>query len=1825
MSVNGETGDFGNSELKRDQQDSNEKIISEKQKLRIELEKISAELNARKRELEIEAALEKVRASAMSMHISKDLRTVVKNLYEQLRILGFQWGVASITIMDSDTGDIDWWMEGFDAGYDLPERYHVPFFEHPGHLQQLEHWKRGTSYAEIEISGQDKNTYDAYYFFQTDFSQAPESSKQLMMQQESVRFSMAYMKYGALSWSPSPLSKEQAKILERFAKVFEQSYTRFLDLQKAEAQAREAQIEAALEKIRSRSLAMHHSDELREVIAVFFEKLIELDALLGTVGIVLYDQKSKDIFYWVGNSIQDPQLVSAPYDTSMMRGVNFFSESHKAIANQTELLNKTYTKQQKDRYFEHLFSNNDLTQIPEGAREILRKMESHLVCFFPNKHSSLFADSWDGKMYSEDGIGILRRAARVFEQAYVRFLDLQKAEAQAREAQIEAALERVRSASMAMHNSDELQKVIKVLTDQLTFIGFPYDTANFIVNESMPDWVMWISSPGSGDVPPKIHIDYFDHRLFKERNEAVEKGESFLTVCLDKNEKNLFLKTLFEKTLAKHTPEERKKWILAQPGMGLTTVLMKTISLSVINYQARLYSEKENEVIKRFATVFEQSYVRFLDLQKAEAQAREAQIEAALERVRSQTMAMHKSEDLLKVITVVSEQLQHLNFKFNTVSFAINSQSHDYTFWFAILGDPTPIYIHVPYIESPMFDRMKDVLADGIDFYSDTLTPEENRKWHEHVFEHAVIPSLTEETKAYILRSGYARSIAIKPSIMLIVSNYAGKHYSESENEIIKRFGTVFEQSYTRFLDLQKAEAQAREAQIEAALERVRARTMGMQKSVDLRQVVKVLYDQLKELGFQNGVAAINIMDTDSGDIDSWGEGFDDGYVLPEKYRVPYFDHKGHYEQLDHWKKGSDFAVIEISGPEKKAYDACYFFHTDFKKAPENTKKLMMQQEAVFFSMAYMKYGALSWAPSSLSEEQAKILQRFAKVFEQSYTRFIDLQKAEAQTREAQIEAALERVRARTMAMHSSSELIETSELLFDQLKHLGAETQGVAFAICDPKSTIVQKWTSIGVFSVPYTYEAGEQRMYEAWKNQTEIYEEIYEGERLRKYYALFMEIPEFKQGIQKFIDSGNPLPDWQKNHAIPFKYGYLLLITLKPFEETHIFTRFAKVFEQTYTRFLDLQRAEAQTKEAQIEASLERIRSKAMAMHSSQDLAATIGTFYRELQTYSFTPLCCGVGLLSKEDRQNELFTWNTTEEGQSLELVGKIMMEGHPVLENVYENWLTQTEYYPVLRGKEISDYYQVLRPQMAFPDYLHDEVHYGYFFFFPEGGVYAWTQKEMQEDELKIYRRFTSVLSLTYKRYKDLKEAEARALLAVRESSLARVRAEIASMRTAEDLQRITPLIWHELTALGVPFFRCGIFIVNEKEQKAQVYLSNPEGNSLAVLSLDFDSSETNRKAIEHWRSQKVYIEHWNREQFAAYTQSLIDQGQIQTASSYQGGEEPPESLTLHFLPFSQGMLYVGSAGPLTGFHLELAMALAEAFSVAYARYEDFSKLESAKKQVEKALVDLKQTQEQLVQQEKMASLGQLTAGIAHEIKNPLNFVNNFSEVSVELIDEIFGELEKLEPSDCKEEIIALLEDVKSNIAKVNEHGKRADGIVKSMLQHSRSSGNKTASKDFNPIVREFANLAYHGMRAGKSPINVELDLQLDQEVGEVKLISEDFSRVILNLCNNAFDAMRDKLQEESSSQSNYLPKLSISTKKNSDWEIQLTIGDNGKGIPEEIIDKILEPFFTTKKGTEGTGLGLSISYDIIKAHGGKLEVHSTVGVGTEFIIQIPTDF
>jgi GAF domain-containing protein len=303
-------------------------------------------------------------------------------------------------------------------------------------------------------------------------------------------------------------------------------------------------------------------------------------------------------------------------------------------------------------------------------------------------------------------------------------------------------------------------------------------------------------------------------------------------------------------------------------------------------------------------------------------------------------------------------------------------------------------------------------------------------------------------------------------------------------------------------------------------------------------------------------------------------------------------------------------------------------------------------------------------------------------------------------------------------------------------------------------------------------------------------------------------------------------------------------------------------------------------------------------------------------------------------------------------------------------------------------------------------------------------------------------------------------------------------------------------------------------------------------------------------------------------------------------------------------------------------LKLLYMFAPLAATAIENARLFNKTKTLLKEAEQRADELNRTKDQLVQQEKLASLGQLTAGIAHEIKNPLNFVNNFSEVSIELIEEAQEEVKQIS-SKFKiqnSELSDILTDIKANLSKIHEHGTRADAIVKSMLMHSRGGDGKMEPIPLNPLIKEYVNLAFHGMRAGKEPINVDIDLQMDESIGKVPLITEDFSRVILNVCNNAFDAMRsvDSMSDNSVS-GGYKPKLSVRTHQ-AEGTVTIEIEDNGSGIPEDMKNKILQPFFTTKKGTQGTGLGLSISNDIVKAHGGEIDIKSNKN-GTTIAIMI----
>ncbi len=268
----------------------------------------------------------------------------------------------------------------------------------------------------------------------------------------------------------------------------------------------------------------------------------------------------------------------------------------------------------------------------------------------------------------------------------------------------------------------------------------------------------------------------------------------------------------------------------------------------------------------------------------------------------------------------------------------------------------------------------------------------------------------------------------------------------------------------------------------------------------------------------------------------------------------------------------------------------------------------------------------------------------------------------------------------------------------------------------------------------------------------------------------------------------------------------------------------------------------------------------------------------------------------------------------------------------------------------------------------------------------------------------------------------------------------------------------------------------------------------------------------------------------------------------------------------------------------------------------------------------SLEELRATQSQLIQSEKMASLGELTAGIAHEIQNPLNFVNNFSEVNTELLTELNDEIDKGNYSDAK----AIAKDAIENQQKINHHGKRADAIVKGMLQHSQTSTGQKELTDINALCDEYLRLSYHGLRAKDKSFNADSKTDFDNSIGKINIIPQDIGRVLLNLFNNAFYATSERQKAEGVMQvenSTYNPVVSTKTKKLGNSVI-ITVSDNGSGIPQKIVDKIFQPFFTTKPTGQGTGLGLSLSYDIMKVYGGEIKVESMEGAGTTFIIQLP---
>ncbi|MBK7141959.1 MAG: nuclear transport factor 2 family protein [bacterium] len=845
-------------------------------------------------------------------------------------------------------------------------------------------------------------------------------------------------------------------------------------------------------------------------------------------------------------------------------------------------------------------------------------------------------------------------------------------ESKNRELAVEACLERVRTRAIAMKKPEDLLGVCEVLFKELSSLGFDA-LRNAMIDIYHDDQRYFLNYDYSDQLGNSItRIPYNIHPV-------VERHLKLIRGAHDAFEEIIFTgKELDDwKEFRRRNGEQDDPRLDQHPALYYYFYSIGLGDIGISSFEP--IGEAKREILIRFRNVFDLAYRRFVDIEQAEAHAKEVRIELSLERVRARSLAMHRSDELVEASDVFFEQLASLGIEaIRTGVGTFNESAETIEVWSRsqssgksgkqILGE-------VPRAAHPFFDRCFEAWKNKEPYFFQEFNGDEVEAYYRHM---AGVVSY-QPASSYNSREVFYTFFFAEGSLNVVRQ----ERLNDDELHIMQRFASVFGQIYRRFLDLKQAEAQTREAQIEAALERVRSRTMAMQRSDELIETSFVLFEQLRQLGEVGEQVSIGIIDDDAGTMEMFATSH--GNQWKRSTLLPYNEHDVMRRIHRAWKEGKGSLVIDLSG------DALIDYNTWRKQLRDikNVTGMTFTHERWVIHSAFFSKGNLSFSTSEpRPPEIIQLLERFASVFDLTYTRFLDLKQAEAQTREAQIEAALERVRSRTMAMQKSSELSETSFVLFEQFMQLGEIGDQISIGIfSDDQETLELYATSFGnqwqnPRKVHFNEQASLQKLFAAWKQQQKSLVLDLVGEELREYNKFRLRVRGGDPRAELHVDT-----DRWVIHAAFFSKGILAFSTDHPRSEqvVQLLERFASVFDLTYTRFLDLKQAEAQAREATIEAALERVRSKAMAMRTSNDLSVTSGLVFTELRKLGITSVRCGVVLLTKQSHDGSLYFTSTSRESDTLAHVGIISLTGHPSLEKQYQQWLKQEDYLVTLKTK------------------------------------------------------------------------------------------------------------------------------------------------------------------------------------------------------------------------------------------------------------------------------------------------------------------------------------------------------------------------------------------------------------------------------------------------------------------------------------------------------------------------------------------------------------
>ncbi|HEX6169969.1 MAG TPA: hypothetical protein VFZ33_09760, partial [Chitinophagaceae bacterium] len=909
---------------------------------------------------------------------------------EQLRKLNIDWQFSYFWLIDESKNDTTFWITWPDyktsiTAYTMDEA--AEYFN-----DCLVSWRAGVKIHDNYVPPE--GVQEWLDTFQRIADDAGGVAKEIMVASTfptGVYYYDAMMKYGSFGICISkPATDEEKKIQCRFAIEFERAYTRFLDLKQAETQTREAKIEAALERVRSKAMAMHKSDDFNDAVAIVFEELDKLNLGMLRCGIGIFNKEKRSAEVWTTTIAEHGRTVQVCGDESM--------DLH-------PLLKGDFAAWLRQEDFFYVLEGEDMSEYYRAVMETNFKLpESQIMVEHPEHLKQLYYAAMfeSGSMFAfretdfpEEAKVVMKRFAGVFNLTYKRFLDLQKAEAQTRESQIELGLERVRARAMAMQKSDELKELISTVYSELTKLDLILDRCFIMIydNKSMGvTW--WMSNPEAPLQPIGLFVKYHEQPPYLAFLKGWKERNLKWQYILEGEVKKTWDKFLFVETELSQLPDFVIANMKANERVYLSASFNNFGCLTLATLES--LSDEHFDILLRFAKVFDLTYTRFNDLKQAEAQAREAKIEAALERVRAKAMAMHKSEDLNPAVATVFEELDKLNIGILRCGIAImDKEKPRGDVWITVKSEQSNT-IQVSGDESMDYHPLLRGAYDGWlkqEDFSYVLQGEDLINYYRDVasIKYQLPVSTSFDTEKKDQQQYYYNSVFQDGSLFAFMETAI----TNEAKTVIKRFANVFNLTYKRFLDLQKAEAQTREAKIEAALERVRARALAMQEPEELKDVAQVLRTEMGLLGVEElETCSIYINDEATNKTECW-YALKDLRVEEKKLVSDHFplnlnDTWVGREMKNFYSSDAKQVSIIMQGANRKEWiNYCEEKSVPFRGyygevIPDRTYHL--------YKFSHGAIGAA--AAGDISPESWKLLSRAASVFSLAYSRFKDLTQA---------------------------------------------------------------------------------------------------------------------------------------------------------------------------------------------------------------------------------------------------------------------------------------------------------------------------------------------------------------------------------------------------------------------------------------------------------------------------------------------------------------------------------------------------------------------------------------------------------------------------------------------------------------------------------------------------------------------------------------------------------------------------------------------------------------------------------------------------------------